>query len=48
MQASVRGTIPAAADVSSRRCSAGHELVLRRIERPPTLPHRDERQLALT
>jgi hypothetical protein len=48
MVASVRGTIAAEADVSSRRCSAGHEIVLRRVQRPPTLPHRDERQLALS
>ena len=47
MQASVRGSISAAADVSSRRCAAGHEIVLRRVERPPSLPHHDDRQLAL-
>ncbi len=48
MQAGVRGSIPAGADVASRRCDAGHEIVLRRIERPPSLPHHDDRQLALT
>ena len=48
MQASVRGEIDAGVDVSSRRCSAGHSLVLRRVERPPSLPHHDDRQLALT
>jgi hypothetical protein len=48
MQASVRGSIPSAADVASRRCAAGHEIVLRRVERPPSLQHHDERQLALT
>ena len=47
MTASVRGTIPAAVDVLPRRCSAGHEIVLRRIERPSTLPHHDDRQLQL-
>ena len=47
LQASVRGTIGAGADVSSRRCSAGHLIVLRRVERPPSLPHHDERQLQL-
>jgi hypothetical protein len=47
MQASVRGSISAAVDVSSRRCSQGHEVVLRRISRPPSLPLHDERQLAL-
>jgi hypothetical protein len=48
MQASVRGSIPASADALSRRCAAGHEIVLRRIERPPSLPHHDDKQLALT
>ena len=47
MRASVRGSIAAEVDVSSRRCAAGHEIVLRRVARPPTLPQRDERQLAL-
>ena len=47
LQASVRGSIGAEADVSSRRCRAGHEIVLRRIERPSTLPHHDDRQLQL-
>ena len=47
LKASVRGTIGAEADVSSRRCGAGHEIVLRRIERPSTLPHHDDRQLQL-
>ena len=49
MQASVRGTIPASVDAVSRRCGAGHEIVLRRIERPASLPHHhDDSQLALT
>ena len=48
MQASVRGSISASVDVSARRCSAGHEVVLRRITRPPSLPLHDEGQLALT
>ena len=47
MQASVRGAVPAEAEVSSRRCAAGHEIVLRRIARPPSLPHHDDRQLIL-
>jgi len=47
MLASVRGSIPADALVSSRRCRAGHELVLRRIERPEPLRRYDERQLQL-
>jgi hypothetical protein len=48
MTASVRGSIAVTAEVSSRRCAAGHEIVLRRVERPATLPRHDERQLALT
>ena len=48
MLASVRGTIDAGADVSARRCSAGHSLVLRRVERPPSLSRPDDRQLALS
>jgi hypothetical protein len=47
LRASVRGTIGAEADVSSRRCGAGHLIVLRRVERPASLPHHDERQLQL-
>jgi hypothetical protein len=47
MLASVRGTVSADADVTTRRCGAGHELVLRRIERPPALQRHDERQLLL-
>ena len=47
LSASVRGTIPAGAGTASRRCAAGHQIVLRRIERPPSMPLRDERQLAL-
>ena len=47
MRASVRGTIPAEADAVARRCDAGHEIVLRRVERPPALARPDERQLAL-
>ena len=45
--ASVRGSIAAEAAVASVRCTAGHELILRRVERPPGLAHRDERQLQL-
>jgi hypothetical protein len=47
LQASVRGTIGADVQACSRRCAAGHEIVLRRVERPPSLPHHDERQLIL-
>jgi hypothetical protein len=45
--ASVRGTVEAETTVAFARCAAGHELVLRRIERPPQLARADERQLQL-
>ena len=48
MLASVRGTIAADSTSASVHCNAGHEIVLRRIERPPTLAHHDSRQLQLT
>ena len=47
MQASVRGAIGADVEVASRQCAAGHEIVLRRVERPPALTRPDERQLVL-
>jgi hypothetical protein len=45
--ASVRGSVAVEADVTVVRCAAGHELVLRRVARPPGLAHHDERQLQL-
>ena len=45
--ASVRGTVPADTDITFVRCRAGHELVVRRIDRPPKLKRRDARQLQL-
>jgi hypothetical protein len=48
MRASVRGSIGAEATAAAVRCRAGHEIVLRRIERPPNLSHHDSRQLQLT
>jgi hypothetical protein len=45
--ASVRGQVSVDTDVSFARCGAGHEIVLRRVERPPRLDGRDERQLQL-
>jgi hypothetical protein len=48
MVASVRGSIGAAAAAASVRCRNGHELVLRRGERPPNLSQPDSRQLQLT
>jgi hypothetical protein len=46
MIASVRGEIGADVAVASRRCDAGHEIVLRRGERPPGL-QRNLEQLQL-
>jgi hypothetical protein len=45
--ASVRGPIARETDVAVVRCTAGHELVLRRVERPPGLSHPDDRQLQI-
>jgi hypothetical protein len=45
--ASVRGSIAAETIVTAVRCSAGHEIVLRRVERPPGLSRYDDRQLQL-
>jgi hypothetical protein len=45
--ASVRGTIPTGTDLAFARCSADHEIVIRRVERPPGLSRPDERQLQL-
>ena len=47
LQASVRGEIGADEQIASRRCAAGHEIVLRRVERPTALVRPDERQLTL-
>ena len=47
MLASVRGNVGAHVDVTSRRCAAGHEIVLRRGERPPSLvPNDGQLQIA--
>jgi len=48
MRASVRGSIGVEAAAASVRCRAGHEIVLRRVERPPNLSQHDARQLQLT
>jgi hypothetical protein len=45
--ASVRGTVELDSDIAFARCRAGHNLVLRRVERPPTLARADARQLQL-
>jgi hypothetical protein len=48
LAATVRGSIGAESDVTVARCRAGHAIVLRRVERPPALTRRDERQLQLS
>jgi hypothetical protein len=45
--ASVRGLVPADTDIVFVHCRAGHELVVRRIDRPPNLERRDTRQLSI-
>jgi hypothetical protein len=44
----VRGAIAREAEVAVARCSAGHEIVLRRSARPPSLAVHDDRQLQLS
>jgi hypothetical protein len=46
--ATVRGSVPADTDIAFVRCRAGHELAVRRIDRPPSLAHRDARQLQIS
>ena len=46
--ATVRGALAAETEVSSVRCRNGHEIVLRRVERPPALARHDDRQLQLS
>jgi hypothetical protein len=45
--ASVRGAVDVDTEVAVARCAAGHEIVLRRVERPPGLQRHDNRQLQL-
>ncbi len=45
--ASVRGRLPTETDVGFVRCTAGHEVVVRRIDRPAPLTSRDMRQLQI-
>jgi hypothetical protein len=45
--ASVRGRLPTETDVGFVHCSAGHQVVVRRIDRPPALGRRDARQLQI-
>jgi hypothetical protein len=47
MLASVRGEVGADVEAASRRCRAGHEIVLRRGDRPPSLSrHEGQLQIA--
>jgi hypothetical protein len=48
MMASVRGSIAAEAEVAVVRCASGHEITLRRVERPAALARPDDRQLQIT
>jgi hypothetical protein len=43
----VRGTVGLDTEVAIARCAAGHEIVLRHVERPPGLQRHDDRQLQL-
>ena len=45
--ARVTGAIGLDATVTAVRCARGHQIVLRRVERPPGLARRDARQLEL-
>ena len=45
--ANVRGMLALEADVAFVRCRSGHDLVVRRVDRPPRLARRDARQLQL-
>jgi hypothetical protein len=44
---SVRGAVAPDAAVTVVRCHEGHEIVLRRVERPPALARPDDRQLQI-
>ncbi|MSY60773.1 MAG: hypothetical protein F2663_10075 [Actinobacteria bacterium] len=46
-QASVRGSVAEGATTTVVRCSAGHEIILRRTSRPAALDRPDGRQLQL-
>ena len=45
--ASVRGRLPTETDVGFVHCSAGHEVVVRRVDNPAPLRRRDTRQLQI-
>ena len=46
-RASVRGHLPTETGVGFVHCAAGHEVVVRRIDRPAPLTRHDVRQLQL-
>jgi hypothetical protein len=46
-RASVRGAVAPDAGGAVVHCGGGHEIVLRRVERPPALTRPDPRQLQL-
>jgi len=45
--ANVHGALSLESDVAFVRCRSGHELVVRRLDRPPSLARPSSRQLAL-
>jgi hypothetical protein len=45
--ASVRGELAREAQVAFARCSSGHEVIVRRIDRPPGLAPHDARQMQI-
>ena len=45
--ASVRGQLAIEAQVAFARCSAGHEVIVRRIDRPPGLARRNAGQMQI-
>jgi hypothetical protein len=45
--ATVRGAVEPGAEVAFVRCPNGHELTIRRVDRPPNLARQDARQLQL-
>jgi hypothetical protein len=47
MIATVRGSMDASADHAVTRCTSGHEVVVRRNTRPPSLHPHDDRQLSI-
>jgi hypothetical protein len=46
-RASVRGTLAREADVGFVRCDAGHQVVVRRVDRPAALTNHNAEQLEL-